>query len=98
MENKEQTGMSLEDASKEYAEGKSSSSVFQEAHIEDFKAGAEWQSSQPINSEPKSYDIDFKGQIACRIKVIGDTIEIVGAMDGYGNGIAVSDINITLTP
>ena len=33
----------LEEATTRYAEGKSSSSVFQKAHIEDFIAGVEWQ-------------------------------------------------------
>lgn len=33
--------MNLEDRAREYAEGKSSASVFRDAHIRDFKAGYE---------------------------------------------------------
>lgn len=33
--------MNLEDKAREYAEGKSSASVFRDAHIRDFKAGYE---------------------------------------------------------
>lgn len=33
---------SIEEAAKEYAESKSSAKVFQDAHIEDFKAGIEF--------------------------------------------------------
>lgn len=33
--------MNLEDKAREYAEGKSSSSVFRDTHIRDFKAGYE---------------------------------------------------------
>lgn len=32
----------LEEAAKQYAQGKSSADVFREAHIRDFMAGAKW--------------------------------------------------------
>lgn len=38
--------MKLEDKANEYAVSKSSSGVFQKAHIDDFIAGAEWQKQQ----------------------------------------------------
>ena len=41
----------LEEATTRYAEGKSSSSVFQKAHIEDFIAGVEWQQERMYSEE-----------------------------------------------
>ena len=41
----------LEEATTRYAEGKSSSSVFQKAHIEDFIAGVEWQQERMYSQE-----------------------------------------------
>ena len=38
--------MKVEDKANEYAIGKSSSGVFQKAHIDDFIAGAEWMKEQ----------------------------------------------------
>lgn len=40
-----------EEAAEKYAEGKSSSSVFQEAHKKDFIEGAKWQQEQIGKSE-----------------------------------------------
>lgn len=41
----------LEEAAEKYAEGKSSSSVFREAHIKDFMAGAKWQAERMYSEE-----------------------------------------------
>ena len=41
----------LEEASEKYAEGKSSSSVFQEAHKKDFINGAKWQQERSYSEE-----------------------------------------------
>lgn len=42
----------------------------------------------------KTYQIDFNGNVLTSIKVVDNKIEILGAMNGYGNGINVSDIII----
>lgn len=42
----------------------------------------------------KRYDIDFAGNVLAGIKVSGD-IEIVGAMDGWGNEVSLENIKIT---
>lgn len=45
------TQEALEEAAERYAEGKSSSSVFQEAHIIDFIQGAKWQQERMYSEE-----------------------------------------------
>ena len=40
------TNETIAEAAEKYAQGKSSSSVFTEAHINDFIAGAEWQAER----------------------------------------------------
>lgn len=42
------------------------------------------------------YDIDFGGNVMAGIEAVGE-IKIIGAMDGYGNGIPVDKINVTKT-
>lgn len=55
---------------------------------------ADWREKQVIQSE-KFYHIDFGGNIMARIKSSNDSIEVVAAMNGYGNPIAKIDITIT---
>jgi hypothetical protein len=51
----------LEEVAERYAEGKSSSSVFQEAHITDFINGAKWQAERMYSEEEVIQTIrDFK--------------------------------------
>ena len=40
-------------------------------------------------------EIDFGGACKCKIIVYNNKIEVVAAMDGWGNGISNSDISIT---
>ena len=49
----------LEEAAEKYAENKSSAKVFQEAHIIDFKAGAEYQ-AEKMYSEEEIYELLLK--------------------------------------
>ena len=46
----------------------------------------------------KTYQIDFNGNVLTSIKVVDNKIEILGAINGYGNGINVSDIKIEEIP
>jgi hypothetical protein len=59
----------LEEAAERYAEGKSSSSVFQEAHKKDFTEGAKWQQER-MYSEKEVEEI-FKQAQLCAIKSDG---------------------------
>lgn len=49
---------------------------------------------QPVRKTLDRYDIDFGGNVMAGIEVEGQ-INIVGAMDGYGNGISLDKIIIT---
>lgn len=41
------------------------------------------------------YDVDFGGNVMARIKIVDNKIEVTNAMNGYGNGIPLSEITIT---
>ena len=51
---------------------------------------------QPVRKTLDRYDIDFGGNVMAGIEAVGE-IKIIGAMDGYGNGIPVDKINVTKT-
>jgi hypothetical protein len=59
----------LEDAAERYAERKSSSSVFQEAHKKDFIAGAKWQQERMYSEE--EVEKIFKQAQLCAVKSDG---------------------------
>ena len=61
----------IEEAAKEYAENKSSSTIFQKAHIEDFKAGGEFaQHLIPVEEElPKSNIVDALNFFLCIVPI-----------------------------
>jgi len=46
--------------------------------------------------ELKEYDIDFSGNVLCRVSCNG--LKVTAAMNGYGDGIRVEDILITPLP
>jgi hypothetical protein len=48
----------LEEAAKEYAQGKSSADVFREAHIRDFIQGAKWQDADKNSITPREIKIN----------------------------------------
>ena len=43
----------------------------------------------------REYNIDFNGNVMCRIKVQGGNIEIIGAINRWGNTIEKETITIT---
>lgn len=43
----------------------------------------------------REYNIDFNGNVMCKIKVQGGNIEIIGAINGLGNYIEKDTIVIT---
>lgn len=65
-----------------------------EGLISIYKANFENKSEQPVRKTLDRYDIDFGGNVMAGIEVEGQ-INIVGAMDGYGNGISLDKIIIT---
>mgnify|MGYP006350543459 CR=1 FL=1 len=42
----------------------------------------------------REWTIDFDGKLMAGIKIVDGELSIVGAMDGYGNGISISKIVI----
>lgn len=43
----------------------------------------------------KNYEINFDGNLKCKIEVRNNEITVNAAMNGWGNGISVSDILVT---
>lgn len=43
---------------------------------------------------PKTYEIDFGGNLKCKIRVCGNELEVEAAMNGGGNGIPCSEISV----
>lgn len=48
-----------------------------------------------VSDKPKKYSIDFNGNVLAGLRVKNNKIEIIGAMNGYGEGIRTEDIKIT---
>jgi len=46
----------------------------------------------------REWTIDFDGKLMAGIKIVDGELSIVGAMDGYGNGISISKIVIKPQP
>lgn len=42
----------------------------------------------------KTYEIDFGGNLKCKIRVCGNELEVDAAMNGWGNGIPCSEISV----
>ena len=42
----------------------------------------------------KTYEIDFGGNLKCKIRVCGSELEVEAAMNGWGNGIPCSEISV----
>ena len=42
----------------------------------------------------KTYEIDFGGNLKCKIRVCGNELEVEAAMNGWGNGIPCSEISV----
>lgn len=42
----------------------------------------------------KTYEIDFGGNLKCKIRVCGNELEVEAAMNGGGNGIPCSEISV----
>ena len=63
--------------------------------IEGWKKYSEWLEKKLSRiGEITEYEIDFNGQFKTKIQVASDSINILGAMNGYGNGVPKSDIKI----
>lgn len=43
----------------------------------------------------KKYEIDFGGDVKCGLEITKDELIVIGAMNGWGNGISKEDIIIT---
>ena len=41
------------------------------------------------------YEIDFGGNLKCRMKIVGNKINVEAAMNGWGDGISIDEIKIT---
>ncbi len=41
------------------------------------------------------YEIDFGGNLKCRMKIVGNKINVEAAMNGWGGGISIDEIKIT---
>ena len=48
-----------------------------------------------LEEEEKVYEIDFAGNVKCRINVCNGQLKIEGAINGYGDGISLDEIIIT---
>ena len=48
----------------------------------------------PSEEEIKTYEVDFSGHLKCKMLICKNRIEVTGAMNGYGNGIPLSEIKI----
>jgi hypothetical protein len=46
------------------------------------------------NELSKTYEIDFGGNLKCKIRVCGNELEVEAAMNGWGNGIPCSEISV----
>lgn len=46
-------------------------------------------------SLPIKYEIDFGGNVLAGIEITNDKLTVIGAMNGWGNGISKDDIIIT---
>lgn len=44
------------------------------------------------------YNIDFGNHLRCGIKIVGNTVEVIGAVNGWGDGVPLSDIAISPLP
>jgi len=53
--------------------------------------------NERLKSE-REWTIDFDGKLMAGIKIVDGELSIVGAMDGYGNGISISKIVIKPQP
>jgi hypothetical protein len=51
-------------------------------------------SNKKIRVISKIYEIDFSGHIKCRINIHNNKIEIEAVMNGYGDPMNISDINV----
>jgi hypothetical protein len=51
-------------------------------------------SKEQSPSVGKTYEINFAGNILCKLKVSGDTIEVEAAMNGWGDSIQLQDIEV----
>ena len=43
------------------------------------------------------YEVDFDGNIKAKIRVTGNGIEVIEAMDGWGNAVPLNLVNIVKT-
>ena len=53
------------------------------------------ESKEVLQVENTVFNIDFGGHVMAGLKIINGEIEVVGAMNGYGNGISTDEIRIT---
>ena len=53
------------------------------------------ESEEVLQVENTVFNIDFGGHVMAGLKIINGEIEVVGAINGYGNGISTDEIIIT---
>ena len=53
------------------------------------------ESKEVLQVENTVFNIDFGGHVMAGLKIVNSEIEVVGAMNGYGNGISTDEIRIT---
>lgn len=53
------------------------------------------ESKEVLQVENTVFNIDFGGHVMAGLKIINGEIEVVGAINGYGNGISTDEIRIT---
>ena len=53
------------------------------------------ESKEVLQVENTVFNIDFGGHVMVGLKIINGEIEVVGAINGYGNGISTDEIRIT---
>lgn len=49
---------------------------------------------EALESDRKQYDIDCGGRMLVGIEVKGSEVKILGALDGYGNGLSLDEIKL----
>ena len=53
---------------------------------------------KPADAKPvlavRCFEIDFGNHLRCRVKVTNNVIEVEGAMNGWGDGVPLSEVVI----
>jgi len=69
---------------------------FETARLMRIKELAEYSQQSSKVTDEKEYDIDFDGHCMAGLSIKDNIPTIIGAMNGYGNGISLENIKITI--